>query len=50
MLVLGALLKHDNTQHTPILGSATLLLLCPAEGDPYFTTCVVTKYETKNKK
>ena len=43
----GGLQTHENTQHAPILGSATLLLLCPAEGGPNFTTCVVTKYVTK---
>jgi len=44
--VFGGLQKNENTQQAPILGSATLLLLCHAEGGPNFTTCVVTKYET----
>ena len=44
----GGLQKHENTQHAPILGSATLLLLCPAEGNPNLTK--VTIYETKDKK
>jgi len=39
----------EDTQHTPILGSAKLLLLCPAEGSRNFTRKVVTKYVTKYK-
>jgi len=52
MSVLGGLQIHQNAQHAPILGSTTLLLLCPAEGGPSFT-CVVIKInmlQTKHTK
>jgi len=44
----GGLQTHENTQHALILGSATRLLLSPAEGDPNFTN--VTIYETKDQR